>query len=173
MRAAWEAQERTVWMDGRPHPPAEALHTWQGFSTGKWEGNILTVTTTHLKMGFLRRNGVPRGDQAVLTEHFFRHGDMMTVGSIVEDPVYLTEPLIRSVNYILDNNQQVAPYPCETAEEVPRPEGFVPHYLPGMNPYLTEFATKHQLPLEVSHGGAEQMYPEYRKKFKTNTAAAK
>ena len=30
----WQAQERTIWMDGRPHPPEWAPHTWQGFSTG-------------------------------------------------------------------------------------------------------------------------------------------
>src|SRR5436309_22086 len=41
---SWMAAERTIWMDGRPHPPAYAPHTWQGFSTGKWERNILTVT---------------------------------------------------------------------------------------------------------------------------------
>ena len=35
--------ERMIWMDGRPHPPAYAQHTWAGFSTGKYEGNILTV----------------------------------------------------------------------------------------------------------------------------------
>src|SRR5206468_4014195 len=33
-----EEQEVTIWMDGRPHPPANALHTWSGFSTGEWEG---------------------------------------------------------------------------------------------------------------------------------------
>ena len=38
-------QERTIWMDGRAHPPEFAPHTWQGFSTGKWDGDILTVTT--------------------------------------------------------------------------------------------------------------------------------
>ena len=29
----------TIWMDGRPHPPDWAPHTWQGFSTGTWEGD--------------------------------------------------------------------------------------------------------------------------------------
>src|SRR6516165_10733439 len=32
---------RTIWMDGRPHPPAYAQHTFLGFSTGKYEGNTL------------------------------------------------------------------------------------------------------------------------------------
>ena len=30
-----QEQETTIWMDGRPHPPANALHTWSGFTTGK------------------------------------------------------------------------------------------------------------------------------------------
>ena len=42
-------QNRTIWMDNRPHPPDSAAHTWMGFSTGKWEGNTLTVYTTHRK----------------------------------------------------------------------------------------------------------------------------
>src|SRR3984893_8561208 len=49
----WQISEgiRTIWMDDRPHPPAYAQHTWSGFSTGKYEGNTLTVYTTHLKRG--------------------------------------------------------------------------------------------------------------------------
>src|SRR4029450_933637 len=39
----WMNPVRTIWMDGRPHPPAYAPHTWQGFSTGQrgcdvWRG---------------------------------------------------------------------------------------------------------------------------------------
>ena len=43
---SWMNPVRTIWMDGRPHPPAWAPHTWQGFSTGKWEGDMLTVETS-------------------------------------------------------------------------------------------------------------------------------
>jgi hypothetical protein len=49
----WQAQERTIWMDGRRHPSEDAPHTWQGFSTGTWEGPMLTVTTTHLKESYI------------------------------------------------------------------------------------------------------------------------
>jgi hypothetical protein len=41
--------ERTIWLDGRPHPSENDRYTWQGFSTGVWSGNMLTITTTHLK----------------------------------------------------------------------------------------------------------------------------
>ena len=53
---------RTIWMDGRPHPSDLAPHTWVGFSTGKWERNTLVVTTTHVKTGWLQRNGSPTSD---------------------------------------------------------------------------------------------------------------
>jgi hypothetical protein len=49
----------TIWMDGRPRPPDDAVHPFSGFTTGAWEGNTLTTYTTHVKEGFLRRNGMP------------------------------------------------------------------------------------------------------------------
>jgi cyclase len=164
-------QTRTIWMDGRPHPPAYAAHTWMGFSTGKWEGNILTVTTTHIKQGWVRRNGLPESDQATLVEHFMRHGDRMTHVSIVTDPVYLTEPLIKSQDFIL--NTQAGGnwlYPCEEVEEVVRAKGKVPNYLPGENPFIREYADMHKLPVTAALGGAETMYPEYRSKMKDAAA---
>ncbi len=161
-------QNRTIWMDNRAHPPEGVAHTWMGFSTGKWEGNILTVYTTHIKDGWVRRNGLPESDQATLVEHFIRHGNMFTHVSIVTDPVYLSEPLIKSEDFL-----QVIPegqnwvYPCESVVEIQRPRGAVPHYLPGENPFLKDFASRMKIPLEAALGGAETMYPEYREKMKT------
>ncbi len=162
---SWQAPERTIWMDGRPHPPEYAAHTWQGFSTGKWDGDMLTVFTTHLKTGWIRRNGIPRSDRATLTEHWIRHGDYLTLVSIVTDPVYLTEPFIRTTNWVLDPRQQIAPYPCEAVTEVVRPRGTVPHHLPGTNTFLSEFPERYGLPPEATRGGAETMYPEYELKI--------
>jgi len=164
---SWQAPERTIWMDGRPHPPDYAAHTWQGFSTGVWDGDMLTITTTHLKMGWIRRNGIPRSDQAVVTEHLVRHGDYLTWIVLIDDPVYLTEPFIRTTNFVLDPHQQIAPYPCQIVEEIDRPQGVVPHHLPGQNPFLTEFPAKYGVSAEAARGGAETMYPEYQVKAKT------
>ena len=122
---------------------------------------MLTVTTTHLKAGWIRRNGIPRSDRGTLTEHFFRHGDYLTIVSVIDDPVYLTEPFIRTSNWVLDLSQQIAPYPCEAVEEISRPKGAVPHHLPGTNPFLTEFDTQFHIPDGASRGGAQTMYPEY------------
>ena len=165
--AEWlRSVDRAVYLDGRPHPPEDALHTWAGFSTGKWEGNMLTVTVTHLKEGYLRRNGLPRSDKATLTEHWIRNGEFLTVMEVINDPVYLTEPLVRTSDYELVLNQNIPPYPCGVVQEVDRPAGEIPHFLPGTNPYMREFAIRHGLPLEATRGGAETMYPDFMQKMR-------
>ena len=158
----WQAQQRTIWMDGRPHPPDDAPYSWQGFSTGKWVGNSLVVTTTHLKESYLRRNGVPRSDRATLLETWSRHGDFLTLASVIDDPVYLTEPMVRTTNWQLAPDQTIEPYPCEVGEEVSRQEGVVPHHLPGTNPYLGEFAKREGVPEIAARGGAATALPEYK-----------
>ncbi|OFV91731.1 MAG: hypothetical protein A3G76_14485 [Acidobacteria bacterium RIFCSPLOWO2_12_FULL_65_11] len=158
--------DNPIYMDGRPHPDPDALHSWGGFATGKWEGDMLTITVTHLKEGYLRRNGLPRSSLATVTEHWIRHGDVLTVAVIMNDPVYLTEPFIRTTDYELNLRQNVPPYPCEMVTEVDRPRGLIPHYLPGTNADLKEFADRWGVPFEATRGGAETMYPDYRKKLK-------
>src|SRR5215831_10706126 len=161
---SWQAPERTIYMDGRPHPDEFAAHTWQGFSTGTWEGPVLKVVTTHLKKGWIRRNGVPRSDQAEMTEYFLRHGDYLTWTVIVNDPLYLEEPMIRTSDFVVAPNQNIAPYPCLIVSEVEQPHGWVPHWLPGANPDLEEFAKEQKVPVEAMRGGSQTMLPEYRKK---------
>jgi hypothetical protein len=169
---SWQAPERTIYMDGRPHPPEYAAHTWQGFSTGKWEGDILTVATTHLKAGWIRRNGIPRSDKATVVEHIMRHDGYLTVMVVITDPVYLSEPFVRTTDWVADPRQQIAPYPCEAVVEIERPEGYVPHHLPGTNTFLKEFPAKYHVPEEAARGGAETMYPEYRSKLKQMMTAS-
>src|SRR5438094_8780815 len=167
---AWHAEwlrsvDRQIYMDGRPHPSESAPHTWAGFVTGRWEGDMLTIKTTHLKEGYVRRNGLPRSDLATLTEHWLLRGDVLTVVTIVTDPVYLTEPFIRSTDYELDLHQRVPPYPCQVVEEVDRPRGVVPHSLPGSSTAIADFANRCGLPVEAARGGAETMYPDFRDKI--------
>jgi glyoxylase-like metal-dependent hydrolase (beta-lactamase superfamily II) len=156
---------RVIWMDGRPHPSANAAHTWAGFSTGQWEGRMLTVETTHLKAGYIRRNGVIHSDLATMREHFIREGDYLTIVTIVQDPVYLTEPFIRTTDFVLDNTQSEGSTPCDVTVEVVRPPDKVPHHLPGTNTFLNEFPETYHLPPTAARGGAATMYPEYRQKL--------
>jgi hypothetical protein len=55
---------------------------------------------------------------------------------------------------------------CQGDEEVLHEPGWVPHFLPGENPFLEEFAAKVGLPVEPTRGGAQTMYPEYAQKVK-------
>jgi glyoxylase-like metal-dependent hydrolase (beta-lactamase superfamily II) len=158
-------QTRTIWMDGRPHPPDYAPHTWMGFSTGRWDGDRLIVDTTHIKQGWHRRNGVPQSDRTTLTEHYIRHGNTLTHIAVIRDPVYLSEPLVKSQHFEL--NPRALPqrnwlWPCQAVVEVAtREEGDVPHYLPGQNPYLASSRKEARLPADGAGGGAETLYPEW------------
>jgi glyoxylase-like metal-dependent hydrolase (beta-lactamase superfamily II) len=164
---------RVIWMDGRPHPPAWAPHTFRGFSTGRFVGNALVVNTTHMKQGWLRRNGTPESDQATLLEYFVRHGDHLTNTTIVTDPVFLTEPEVRSNDYfrqVVDHHGWL--YACDDGEQIlDRPADRVPNYLFGQQPYAKEFAERYKLPLISGVGGAESIYPEFLAKLKTATDA--
>jgi hypothetical protein len=87
---------------------------WQGISLASWDiepggrrvysGAGLKVVTTQMKPGYLRKNGVPYSANAVLTEYYDRvtepDGDSwLIVETIVEDPVYLTQPFITSTHF--------------------------------------------------------------------------
>jgi hypothetical protein len=163
-------QTRTIWMDGRPHPGPNAAHTWMGFSTGTWEGDMLMVRTTHIKQNWHRRNGVPQSDRTTMVDRFIRNGDVLTHITITTDPVFLTEPLVKSQNYVLNARelpQQNWLWVCQPVVEIAdRPEGEVPAYMPGENPFLGEFRKKHTLPEAATRGGAETMYPEFAQKLK-------
>jgi hypothetical protein len=161
-------QHRVIWMDGRPHPSPNAPHTWMGFSTGVWEGNMLTITTTHIKQGWYRRENVPSSDEQTTVEHWVKNGNVWTHISVTEDPNYLEEPLIKSEDLNQSANPNFNPFwDCEYIEEGEHERGEVPSYMPGENPWIAEYAAQHNLPQDVTLGGAKTMYPEYRTRMKT------
>jgi hypothetical protein len=164
---------RIIWMDGRARPPEYAAHTWQGFSIGGWSGGVLVVETSHMKAGTIQRDGVPHSDRAILTEHFVRHGDYLTVVGILDDPLYLDEPLVRSWNFVVDPDQELEPVPAQIVDEIPSfTKGQVPHHLPGSNVALKEFAERFGLPFEATRGGNHTMYPEYQRRLRELMAAS-
>jgi hypothetical protein len=102
----------------------------QGDSTAEWEmgrpapgakrSGSLKVETTHLKAGYLRKNGVPYSENAQLTEYWDvlkeRNGDTMLVVTIVTtDPVNLHEPFIITSHFKKqDSDAGWKPTPCTT-----------------------------------------------------------
>jgi hypothetical protein len=157
-----ESVDTPIYLDGRPHPSDLALHTWAGFSTGEWMGDMLKITTTHLKDSYLRRNGVNLSDETTMTQYWMRRGEILTWVQIHYDSVNLTEPYIRVSEYRHDLSGHLEADECIVADQVPRERGEVPHYLPGENPALRVFAEQFEIPYEATRGHAVQMYPEYR-----------
>ena len=164
---------RIIYMDGRPHPPAWAPHSFRGFSTGKFVGNQLVVETTHMKQGWLRRNGTPESDQATMIDYFVRHGDHLTNITVVTDPVFLSEPEVRSNDYyrnIADHRNWL--YACDDGEQITgRAPDYVPNYLFGQQPFANEYEKVYKFPLISGKAGAATEYPEFMATMKTATDA--
>jgi hypothetical protein len=154
--------DRMIWMDGRPHPPDYAERTWQGFSTGKWVGNTLTVTTTHLRTGYIERNGAPASLKSTVLEHFIRHGDQLTLVQFVTDPAYLEMPLIRTMDFVLNPTVTARPAASrfEIVDEIPDlQKGYVASYALGTK--HTDWPRFVGLPWEASRGGMVTLFPDY------------
>ena len=163
----WEDRApMVIWMDGRPHPPKNAPHSQEGFTTGTWDGNVLTSYTTHMLTGYLRRNGAMTSDQATITIHFIKHGDLLTLAAQLDDPIYLTEPYYITRSYVPSPTLMNSLAPSCIVGDEGVPVGSVPHFLPGKNPYLDEMTKLYGIPAEAELGGAETMYPAYRDKIK-------
>ena len=89
-------------------------------------GANLKIVTTNFREGYLRKNGIPYSEQAVITEYIHRlpthpNGDnWLQVITIVEDPRYLTQPYYTSTNFRLEpNDAGLRPTPCQTAPPLP------------------------------------------------------
>ena len=114
-----------------------------------------------MKYGVIQRNGVPASTKATMTEHFIRHGDQLTLVTIVDDPVYLEEPFVRTSHWVRSSNITVDQrWLFEVVDEVAGHSlGYVPHY-----PFGTKqdgYAKKHGMPFEATQGGKATTYPEY------------
>jgi hypothetical protein len=97
--------------------PSAVAPSWQGYSAARWDfppgrGQApstpgfgqLRVVTTHLRAGYLRKNGVPYSANAVLTEYFVRLVDRrgqeyLALTQMVDDPQYLQQPYIKTYEY--------------------------------------------------------------------------
>jgi hypothetical protein len=121
-------QTRLIHFASVPAPSGE--RTLQGRSAGEWVGGgagsldpftgrtdgpgrqrwgSLRVRTDYVRPGWLRRNGVPYSQNAVITENFtrFTHpeaGDWFVVTTTVDDPMYLTAPFTTSSNFKKEPN---------------------------------------------------------------------
>jgi hypothetical protein len=101
--------------------------SWQGESAARWEpvpapdsGGSLSVVTSNLRAGYLRKNGVPYSEQTTVSEHFDvaplpDGGQLLLVTTIVEDPVYLNAPYVVSPHFKKEpDGSRWDPTPCSS-----------------------------------------------------------
>ena len=74
------------------------------FAPAASRGGSLKVTTSRMKPGYLRKNGVPYSADAVITEYVDRfdvpNGDsLLVVSTEVVDPTYLAQPFWTSTHF--------------------------------------------------------------------------
>ena len=79
----------------------------------------LKVVTTNLRAGYLRKNGVPYSERAVVTEYYDRFAmfgnDYLQVVTVVTDPTYLTTPFVVSNQFKREpDDSKWNPTPCAT-----------------------------------------------------------
>ena len=122
-----------------PEPPAGEQPSLQGFSAAEWQlapaaggrggpvippmqrGGSLKVVTTDLKMGYLRKNGVPYGPEAKVTEYYSvtheTNGDQwLIITTVVDDPLYLAQPFITSTHFKKEpDGSKWRPTPCSAS----------------------------------------------------------
>ena len=113
-----------------PSPQPAGGPTWQGTSLAQWNAGrgggpaaparsgSLTVVTTNMRAGYLRKNGVPYSADARLTEYFDvsplpGEGRLLVVTTVVDDPRYLTQPYIISSHFKQEaDGSKWDPSPC-------------------------------------------------------------
>lgn len=103
---------RTVYMDSATAP--EPVPSATGYSTGRWVGETLIVTTTHIDWPFYSEFGLPQSDQATLLERF----SVSDGGNVLHHSITVTDPVTLSRPYTLERTRtwmpgfEIEPYNC-------------------------------------------------------------
>jgi len=100
-------------------PASKGERTWQGYSSAQWQPPAsLKVITSNLRSGYLRKNGVPYSENAVVTEYFDLaplpgSGELLLVTSIVDDPRNVRLPFTVSSQFKKEaDGSKWDPTPC-------------------------------------------------------------
>jgi hypothetical protein len=105
---------RQIFTDGRPSPDNDPQPWWYGYSTGRWNGDELVVTTTHFRDGeWLDIIGSPLTDSATVTETFRRPSfGRMEIDITVDDPRTYTDLWTVRVNQEIMVDEDLIEFVC-------------------------------------------------------------
>lgn len=109
---------RQIFLDGR-EKMRDAVPRWMGYSTGRWEDDVLVVETT----GFNDRHwldgmGHPNSDQLTVIERFRRtDAGHLEVEITIDDPGAYTRPITYTPTYTLQPDDDLLEYFCAENEK--------------------------------------------------------
>ena len=115
------ASYRQIFTDARPLPAID-IPSYNGYSSGHWEGDTLVVETTGFKDGiWLDRNGAPMTDAAKMTERFRRvNYGKMEIEVTIDDSKAYTKPWTTKLNQFIVLNTDLLDYIClENEKDIP------------------------------------------------------
>ena len=112
------ASYRQIFTDGRPLP-ADPNPSWNGYSSGKWEGDTLVVATSGFRDGlWLDSTGNPLTDAAKMTERFHRvNFGHMEIQITVDDPKAYTKPWTIKLNQSIKLDTDLLDFICNENEK--------------------------------------------------------
>jgi hypothetical protein len=111
------ASYRQIFTDGRPLP-ADPNPSWNGYSSGKWEGDTLVVETSGFRDGlWLDSTGNPLTDAARMTERFRRpdYGHLQ-IEITINDPKAYTRPWTVKLNQSIRPDTDLLDFICNENE---------------------------------------------------------
>jgi len=113
---------RHIYTDGREAPPPgdqDVTPYWYGYTVGKWEGDTLVATTTHIRDGmWLDVNGTPLTDQGKIVERFRRPSyGRLEIDITIEDPKAFTKPFTVRVNQRISVDTDLIEFICNENEK--------------------------------------------------------
>ncbi len=119
---AW-MQTRTIWTDGREHPPLEEIDpTYHGHSIGHWEGDTLVVHTVGISPELEINDGAYHSDQFVLEERIHLSADdpnILINEMRMSDPEAFEEPWETTVQYRRDRHGTLIEFQCSQNDRNP------------------------------------------------------
>jgi hypothetical protein len=107
-------ERREIFTDGRSLPDNDPQPWWNGYSVGRWEGDVLIVQTTHLRDGgWLDFGGNPLTDAARITERFRRPAyDRMEIDITIDDKKAYLRPFNLRRNLRLAPDEELIEFVC-------------------------------------------------------------
>lgn len=109
----FNASYRQIFTDGRPLP-VDPEPSWNGYSTGKWEGDTLVVQTIGFRDDlWLDMTGSPLTEAAKVTERFRRvNFGTLDIAVTVDDPKAYTKPWTVQMNQAIVLNTDLLEEIC-------------------------------------------------------------